>query len=71
MHCIQKVKMKGCNGHLKSKKCKADIARDWIRSLPPTCVLAWARNKTFLGMTQFFFWALSETGWVSVAIQYV
>lgn len=36
---------------------KADIARDWIRSLPPTWVLAWARSKTFLGMTQFLWGA--------------
>lgn len=69
MHCIQKVKMKGCNSHLKSKKCKADVARDWIHSWPPPCILTWARNKTFWAWP--ICWALSETGWVSVAIQYV
>lgn len=71
MHCILKGKMKGCNSHLKSKKCQPDIALDWIRSLPPTQILTWAKTTRHFGHDPFFLWALPETGWVSVAIQYV
>lgn len=71
MHCIQKVKMKGCNGHLKSKKWQSRYST-WLDTFITTYLCSgMGKKQDILGMTQFFFWTLSETGWVSVAIQYV